>query len=145
MAPCTRWRRPDSNSRQDRALPSSSVFGKMRRPQATTVSAPRIKAPGWRGITVRAFSSAKRITYAGGTSPRRGVSSISGGSMQSGAMPTWRSSSRRRGDAEASTNGGPVTQLTPQMQYANQGEEAPRGIEIDLDLVGETFHQQGGS
>ena len=66
---------------------------------------------------------------------------MSAGSMQSGTRPTWRSSSRRRGDAEASTSGGPVTtRLSAQMQHANQGEEAPRGVEIDLDLVGEPLH-----
>src|SRR5260370_1084037 len=64
--------------------------------------------------------------------------------MQQGIRPTWRSSSRRRADAEASTRGGPVTQSPPQMQHANQGKEAPCCVEIDLDLVGEPLDQQRG-
>src|ERR1700720_1516782 len=70
---------------------------------------------------------------------------MSAGSMQSGIRPTWRSSSKRRGDAEASTRGGPVTQSPPQMQHANQSEEAPGRVEIDLDLVGEPLDQQRGT
>src|SRR5580704_3805210 len=69
---------------------------------------------------------------------------MSAGSTQSGMRPTWRSSSRRRGDAEASTRGGPVTQSPPQVEHANQGEQAPGRVEIDLDLVGEPLDQQRG-
>src|SRR5437588_12788802 len=69
---------------------------------------------------------------------------MSAGSSTSGMRPTWRSSSRRRGDAEASTKGGPVTRSAPQVQHANQGKEPPRRVEIDLDLVGEPLDQQRG-
>src|SRR5690242_17234092 len=69
---------------------------------------------------------------------------MSAGSIWSGMRPTWRSNSRRRGDAEASTKGGLVTHSPPQMQHANQGEEASGGVEIDLDLVGEPLGQQRG-
>src|SRR5215469_574473 len=79
-------------------------------------------------------------------SPSRGASSISAGSIRSGTKPTWRNSSNRRGETEASTRGGAVTTRSPsQMQHADQCEQAPRGIEVDLDLIGEPLHQQRGA
>src|SRR5579875_38320 len=119
----------------------------MRRPQATTVSAARTSAPGWRGATARAFASASRSTWSEGISPGYGLSSISAGSMRSGSIPIWRSSARRRGDAEASTNSGTVTASAPsrsaaQMQHANQREQASRRAMIERHLVGQPLGQQ---
>ena len=56
-------------------------------------------APGAQ-IVVNASSG---VTGAG-NSPRRGVSSMSAGSIWSGTIPIWRSKSSRRGEAEASTS-----------------------------------------
>src|SRR5258708_29221645 len=71
---------------------------------------------------------------------------MSAGSMQSGTRPTCRSSSRRRGDAEASTRGGAVTKRSsPQMQHADQREQAAGGVEVERDLIGDAFHKQRGA
>src|SRR6266481_303388 len=103
MPPWTRWRRPESKVRQHRAVAASSALGRMRRPQATTVSAPSTKAPGWRVATARALAAARRIACCAGSSSLSGVSSSAAGSMSSGSSATCRNSSRRRGDAEART------------------------------------------
>ena len=56
----------------------------MRRPQATTVSAPSTKASGWRAATARAFAAARRSAWRAGSSCASGRSSISAGSTLSG-------------------------------------------------------------
>src|SRR6185437_5598449 len=101
--PWTRWRRPESSARQRRAVAASSALGRMRRPQATTVSAPSTKAPGWRRAMARALAAARRRACCAGSSFFSGVSSSAAASTRSGASATWRSSARRRGDAEART------------------------------------------
>src|SRR5216683_4649870 len=103
IPPWTRWRRPESKARQRRAVAASSALGSMRRPQATTVSAPSTNASGWRAATARALAAARRIAWSAGSSCLSGVSSRAAGSTASGSRATWRNSSRRRGEAEART------------------------------------------
>src|SRR6266851_4372222 len=105
IPPWTRWRRPESKARQRRAVAASSALGRMRRPQATTVSAPSTKAPGWRAATARALAAASRVACCAGSSPLSAVSLSSAGSTRSGSRATWRNRSRRRGEDEARTRG----------------------------------------
>src|SRR5271166_1149397 len=69
---------------------------------------------------------------------------MSAGSTRSGLSPICQSSSSRRGEAEASTSTDTIaTASSPQMQHANQREEAPCRVVVDRSLVGEPLHQQG--
>ena len=54
----TRWRLPDSSFMHARSVASSSTFGRMRRPTATTVSAASTRPSGRRTATAAAFSRA---------------------------------------------------------------------------------------
>ena len=72
----TRWRRPDSRFMHSRSVASSSTFGRMRRPTATTVSAASTSAWLCRAATVSAFSIARRSACAFGNSPAGTLSSI---------------------------------------------------------------------
>src|SRR6185312_5409353 len=117
----------------------------MRLPQATTVSAARMNAPGCRGRTASALARASRSTCAAGSSRGSGASSISAGSITSGKMLICRSNSSRRGEAEASTRIGIaclISRLSAQMQHADQREQPPSGVVIDRNLAGEQLDQQ---
>src|SRR5579872_5513700 len=109
----------------------------MRRPQATTVSAPSTKAPASRAAAARAFSSASRTACAAGVSSACGVSSTAAGTTASGARSICASSAARRGDAEASTRRGLVTRggLTPRLLEAEGdpalGQVVRRHLDID--------------
>src|SRR5262245_60512863 len=106
MPPSTRWRRPDSSVRQVLAWAAVSAFGRMRRPQATTVSAARTSLPEWRDATASALARARRAACWAGVSSLSGFSSRWAGSTASGTMPIWRSRSSRLGDADARIRGG---------------------------------------
>src|SRR5215475_11137980 len=71
-------------------------------PSETTVSAARMVPSSFLASTARAFSVAMRPAKAPGASPGYGSSRISAG-WTTKSMPAFRSSSWRRGDAEAST------------------------------------------
>src|SRR5688500_1240189 len=86
-----------------RSVASSSAFGKIRRPTATTVSAASTSAPGSFAATASAFSRAKRSAWTRGSSPLGTLSSTSAGITASGTTPMRARRSRRRGLAEAST------------------------------------------
>jgi len=72
-------------------------------PTTTAVSAASTglrSSAGTRRQTASAFSAASRSTNASGASPAACVSTISAGRTSNGT-PIWRSSSLRRGEAEA--------------------------------------------
>jgi hypothetical protein len=77
----------------------------MRRPRATTVSAASTKVSGRQAATASALARAKRRAWSRGSSPLSGVSSRFAGSRSAGVMPIWDNSAKRRGEAEARTNG----------------------------------------
>ena len=86
---------PTAASRQARASAAVAALGRMRRPQATTVSAPSTKAPAMaRAPPPRALAAASRSACCAGSSPGSGVSSISAGSTTSGAERDLRAEAR---------------------------------------------------
>src|SRR5215469_12933287 len=106
----------------------------MRRPQATTVSAPSTKAPDSRFAIARAFSSASRTACAAGVSSWRGVSPSAGGTTTSGSSPICTKSAARRGDADASTRRELVTCLTRLLEAEGDpalGQVVRRHLDID--------------
>src|ERR1700691_191574 len=84
------------------------ALGSIRLPQATTVSAARIMAPGPDQLSAArpALRRARRNACTRGSSALSGVSSISAGQTASGVMPTWASSASRLGLALARTSSG---------------------------------------
>src|SRR5690554_2033341 len=89
-----------------------SALGRMRRPTATTVSAPSTSAPAPKPAeralcwAVSALRSARRWASLRGSSPFSGVSSTWAGTRCSGSMPIWLSRASRRGEAEARIRSG---------------------------------------
>src|SRR5262252_4520618 len=80
----------------------STGLPRINEPSETTVSAARMLRPNSLANTAQAFSVAMRSANAMGASPSNGFSGMSAGWIRK-SMPAFRSSSWRRGDAEAST------------------------------------------
>ena len=85
-----------------RASAASAGLASISQSTTTVVSAPSTISPA-AAPTASAFASARRRTYATGSSSASGVSST-GTARTTNAMPAWRRISARRGDCEASTS-----------------------------------------
>src|SRR6185312_1734868 len=89
-----------------RTSASLSALGRMRRPQATTVSAASTNASVRSAATLRAFAAARRSAWTRGNSFLSGDSSMAAARISAGTTPAWASSPLRRGLSLASTRSG---------------------------------------